>query len=228
MEALKQQRASHFYEFGPFRVDTAKCVLLRNGDAVPLSLKVFEILMVLIENRGQLLEKDELLRQVWPDTVVEENNLARSISALRKALDEQPNEHRYILTVPGRGYRFVANVREIEAGAAGFGEDASGLLIDNAVDAHRTNGIAVTGEVTTRKAAPVSDRRIALLAVLSLVALGIAAIGIVILYPRAKIEPSVAQRKLWQLTFDGGLQSEPTWSPDGRMVAYSSDRNGNF
>ena len=75
MQVLKEEQTSHFYEFGPFHVDTAKCVLQRQGEVVPLSLKVFEILLVLIEHRGQLLEKEELLRQVWPDTVVEENNL---------------------------------------------------------------------------------------------------------------------------------------------------------
>src|SRR5215468_10726135 len=116
MNETQREQTSPFYEFGPFRVDTVKYVLTRDGEVVPLNLKAFEILLALIQHRGQVLEKNELLRQVWPDTVVEENNLARSISALRKALDEQPNEHRYILTVPGRGYRFVADVREIEHG----------------------------------------------------------------------------------------------------------------
>src|SRR5262245_36328769 len=114
MEAVRQERITPFYEFGPFRVDAVKCVLLRDDEVVPLSLKAFEILLLLIEHRGQMVEKNELLKRVWPNTVVEENNLARNISALRKALDEQPNEHRYILTVPGHGYRFVASVREVE------------------------------------------------------------------------------------------------------------------
>ena len=69
-------------------------------------------MLFLLRQRGQVVKKDELLRQVWPDTVVEENNLVRQISALRKALDEHPNESQYILTIPGRGYRFVAGVRE--------------------------------------------------------------------------------------------------------------------
>src|SRR5258706_1994113 len=114
MEAVRQERAAHFYQFGAFLVDPAKCALLRNGEIVPISLKAFEMLLVLVEHRGEVLEKDDLLRHLWPDTIVEENNLARNISALRKALDEHPNEHRYILTVPGRGYRFVAEVKEVE------------------------------------------------------------------------------------------------------------------
>ncbi len=67
---------------------------------------------MLIESRGQVLEKEALLARIWPDTVVEENNLARNISALRKALGENPNEHQYVVTVPGRGYRFVSSVRK--------------------------------------------------------------------------------------------------------------------
>jgi Tol biopolymer transport system component/DNA-binding winged helix-turn-helix (wHTH) protein len=228
MEALKQQQPSHFFEFGPFRVDTAKCVLLRNGEAVPLSLKVFEILVVLIENRGQLLEKDELLRQVWPDTVVEENNLARSISALRKALDEQPNEHRYILTVPSRGYRFVADVREIEQG----GESNPGTLaasIDHEAEWTNRHDVANVTMPAARPAALRIGRRSGLLLMLGICVIGITVVLFALLIrASSKVDQTPVPRKLWQLTFDGGLQSEPTWSPDGRMIAYSSDRSGNF
>src|SRR5215475_12642594 len=126
MNETQREQTAPFYEFGPFRVDTVKYVLTREGEVVPLSLKAFEILLALIEHRGQVLEKNELLKRVWPNTVVEENNLARNISALRKALDEQPNEHRYILTIPGHGYRFVANVREVEDDPEAF----NGLALD--------------------------------------------------------------------------------------------------
>src|SRR5262247_3967319 len=120
MNEAQREQTSPFYEFGQFRVDTVKYVLTREGEVVPLNLKAFEILLALIQHRGQVLEKNELLQRVWPDTVVEENNLARNISALRKALDEQPNEHQYILTVPGRGYRFVASVREVNGASEEF------------------------------------------------------------------------------------------------------------
>jgi TolB-like protein/DNA-binding winged helix-turn-helix (wHTH) protein/lipoprotein NlpI len=101
----------HIYEFGPFRVDTLRRVLLREGNQVRLPAKAFEILLVLLEGKGRLVEKDELMRRVWPDAVVEENNLTVNISALRRSLTESPGEHRYVVTVPGRGYQFVANVR---------------------------------------------------------------------------------------------------------------------
>jgi len=102
----------HIYEFGPFRVDALRRVLLREGNQVRLPAKAFEILLVLLEGKGRLVEKDELMRRVWPDAVVEENNLTVNISALRRSLTESPGEHRYVVTVPGRGYQFVADVRQ--------------------------------------------------------------------------------------------------------------------
>ncbi|HSE21009.1 MAG TPA: winged helix-turn-helix domain-containing protein [Pyrinomonadaceae bacterium] len=104
----------HFYEFGPFRVDARKRLLLRDGNPVRLPAKAFEILLVLLQSHGRLVEKDDLMRRVWPDAVVEENNLTVNISALRKSLSEAPGEHRYVLTVPGRGYQFVADVTQYD------------------------------------------------------------------------------------------------------------------
>jgi TolB-like protein/DNA-binding winged helix-turn-helix (wHTH) protein len=101
------------YVFGPFRVDPLKRILRREGQPVPLTAKALDILLVLLEARGETLTKDELMRRVWPDTVVEEGNLSRNISSLRKALGESPDEHRYIVTLPGLGYRFVAKAREV-------------------------------------------------------------------------------------------------------------------
>lgn len=104
--------AKHFYEFGAFRLDLAKRRLLRDGEVVPLTPKAFETLLVLVENCGHVVEKDDLMEKVWPGTVVEENNLSQNISALRKALGEKREEPHYILTVSGQGYRFVASVNE--------------------------------------------------------------------------------------------------------------------
>jgi DNA-binding winged helix-turn-helix (wHTH) protein/TolB-like protein/Flp pilus assembly protein TadD len=99
------------YAFGPFLLDTRERRLLRDGKVVPLTLKAFDLLLVLVENQGHLLQKEELLRRVWPDAIVEENNLTVTISALRKALGEGPTDREYIETVPRRGYRFVADFR---------------------------------------------------------------------------------------------------------------------
>jgi len=101
------------YDFGPFRVDPRERRLLRDGEVVPLTPKVFDILLVLVQNTGHVLSKAEMMKLVWPDTVVEEGNLARNISTLRSALGERPRETQYIETVPWLGYRFVASVKEV-------------------------------------------------------------------------------------------------------------------
>lgn len=100
------------YQFGAFQLDVEKSLLSQNGESVALPPKIFDILVVLVENHGQLLDKEELMRRVWPDTFVEENNLTVSMSALRKALGDGAGGLKYIETVPRRGYRFVANVRK--------------------------------------------------------------------------------------------------------------------
>ncbi len=101
------------YAFGPFVADPVTGTLRQDGAHVVLTLKSFEVLLALIERRGQVVDKDVLLKLVWPDTIVEENNLARHISTLRKALNDHPPDHQFIVTVPGRGYRFVAPVQEL-------------------------------------------------------------------------------------------------------------------
>jgi DNA-binding winged helix-turn-helix (wHTH) protein/TolB-like protein len=100
------------YEFAEFLVDTMQRQLRRGDSVVPLTSKAFETLFVLIQHRGEIISKHDLMDAVWGDTAVEENNLTQQISALRKAFGERPNEHRYIITLPGRGYSFVAPMNE--------------------------------------------------------------------------------------------------------------------
>jgi DNA-binding winged helix-turn-helix (wHTH) protein/TolB-like protein len=115
------EQKSRFYEFDDFRIDAVKRRLLRMDEFVHLPPKVFDTLLMLIEHRGRVLEKDELMEAIWSDTIVEENNLTQNISAIRKALGENRGEHRYVVTIPGRGYRFVADVREVKANGASNG-----------------------------------------------------------------------------------------------------------
>jgi TolB-like protein/DNA-binding winged helix-turn-helix (wHTH) protein/Tfp pilus assembly protein PilF len=105
-------------------LDCVKRRLLRNGEPVPLAPKVLETLLVLIDNRERALTKDELLKQLWRDTVVEEGGLTRNISILRKTLGERPDDHQYVVTLPSRGYQFVAQVREVRGTVAAFAEAA--------------------------------------------------------------------------------------------------------
>lgn len=104
--------SSYFYQFGPFRIDRARRLLSRRGEVIPLTSKVLDTLLVLVENRGRPVAKEELMKAVWPETFVEEGNLTQNISTLRKILGESPSEHAYIETIPKVGYRFVAGVTE--------------------------------------------------------------------------------------------------------------------
>jgi DNA-binding winged helix-turn-helix (wHTH) protein/tetratricopeptide (TPR) repeat protein len=114
---------SRFYEFGPFRIDAQKRRLLRGDEALSLTPKAFETLLALVQNSGVVLDKDDLMRMIWPDTAVEEANLTQNVSVLRKVLGESSADRQYIVTVPGRGYRFVADV--IEAG-----DTSSDLIVE--------------------------------------------------------------------------------------------------
>lgn len=108
----------YFYEFGRFRLDSVKRRLLRDGEPVRLTPKAFDTLLILVQSSGRTVEKDELMQLVWPDAVVEENNLNQNISALRRALGDSRDESHYIATIPGLGYRFVAEVNTVPLGEA--------------------------------------------------------------------------------------------------------------
>ncbi|HKZ02608.1 MAG TPA: winged helix-turn-helix domain-containing protein [Pyrinomonadaceae bacterium] len=108
-----KQEEHDFYEFGPFRLDATEGVLMLRGEHVHLTPKALKLLLILVRHGNHILDKDELMRQVWPDTVVEETNLAGNIHALRQILGEGNDEERYIETIPKRGYRFVAKVRQV-------------------------------------------------------------------------------------------------------------------
>src|SRR5512137_697982 len=107
--------AKNLLEFGSFRIDPEQRLLLRHQQPVPLSPKAFELLLVLAQRSGQVVLKDELMSLLWPDTFVEESNLGQHVFQLRKALGERAQSPAYIVTVPGRGYRFAQKVRSIPA-----------------------------------------------------------------------------------------------------------------
>lgn len=113
---MSEQRDQHFYEFGPFRLIPEESLLLREGRPVGLAPKDFEVLDALVRRAGSLVGKDQLLKEVWPDSFVEEANLSRHVYALRRALGEDPEGRACIETVPKRGYRFTANVRTVANG----------------------------------------------------------------------------------------------------------------
>ena len=101
------------YEFGPFHMDPDKQVLLRGHEPVSVTPKAFETLLALVRRSRDVVSKEELLKEVWPDSIVEESNLSQNIFLLRKALGDTAENRQYIVTLPGRGYRFAATVRTI-------------------------------------------------------------------------------------------------------------------
>src|SRR5215813_8029708 len=120
------QQSNHVYEFGPFRLEAREHRLMRADQAIPLTGKAFATLRVLVEQHGRLVPKQDLMNAVWPGTVVEENNLDRNISILRKILGEQPDGRQFIETVPRVGYRFIASVREADPNSKTTSTDNAG------------------------------------------------------------------------------------------------------
>jgi len=185
------------YEFGAFLLDPDERLLLRNGQPVPLTPKAFDLLVYLVQRQGKLVQKVALMAALWPDTSVEEANLAFQISALRKALGDGAEGEALIQTVPTRGYRFVGSVRVVLPGGAEATHDGAG--------------------------APVARRRRTSLLVLiaAIVLLVSVAAGWLLLRPPRHTESP--PMRLLQLTTLTGQEYEPAFSPDGEQVAFKWD-----
>jgi Tol biopolymer transport system component/DNA-binding winged helix-turn-helix (wHTH) protein len=197
------------YEFGDFRVETSSFRLLKAGQPVALEPKALELLIFLIENNNQMLGKTDILNAVWGDAFVTENALSREIALLRKALGDDSKQPKYIETVQGRGYRFIAPVKEPATNKdAGTGPDSSPDV----------QQVSHTG--------PAPSRRLkrAALWVTACVAL-LAFAGLVFWWQSAT---SNSVRRKSQVTFSAGLDIYPTFSPDGNSLAYCSDSSGKF
>ena len=218
---MKRGDPKLFYEFGPFRLDVPERLLFRAGVMVPLAPKTFDTLLALVENSGRLVEKDELMKRLWPDTFVEEANLAHHISQLRKVFEDGANGDKYIQTVPRRGYRWVAAVKECRE--------------DEPVSVPQTEEAP---EVTTQVAQqPILDRpppteksraapEIATSShpnhrAFTLLAIASACVALVVtvaflLKPRAGLPPI----RVTPFVSDPRIKMKPAFSPDGSYVAY--------
>jgi DNA-binding winged helix-turn-helix (wHTH) protein/tetratricopeptide (TPR) repeat protein len=146
-KGLSRRMSKRVYNFGPFRLDIGEQTLQRDGQILPLKPKVFGVLAALVEKSGRLVCKDELLKQVWADSFVEEGNLTVSIFEIRKALGRSANGHKYIETVPRRGYRFVASVTEASVPSMMTRTDgvasASSITPDSSGDSAETDKAAI-------------------------------------------------------------------------------------
>jgi Tol biopolymer transport system component/DNA-binding winged helix-turn-helix (wHTH) protein len=214
-EEASGQRA---YRFGPFVVDLARRQLWRDGHLVAITSKTFDVLVVLIERREHTVSKDELLARVWPDTVVNENNLARQISSLRRALGQRPDEHDYLVTIPGHGYRFVAALHDVDEAPEPVHPPAPSPADDGpvALEAHRIGPSAAPARRRWIPTAVVSAAAIVVVAVTADRAL------------RPDDAGPPARRALQRITYDAAaVPRDAAWSPDGQRLVYTSDRAGN-
>jgi serine/threonine-protein kinase len=183
----------NIYKFGDFRLDVARRLLLRrdNGQAVKLTSKAFDTLLYMVRHAGTILTKDELMRAVWPDTIVEENNLSQNVSSLRRVLGEKQGENRYIATVPGRGFSFVAAVTPLAGGE-------SADVIEGALQGVRGEEVS-TVLTPARGQSAWRRKRLIILAGVSLTAL--VSLGVYVWRVRMKTVPAAPVRTVAVLPF---------------------------
>jgi Tol biopolymer transport system component/DNA-binding winged helix-turn-helix (wHTH) protein len=215
------------YAFGNFRVDSVERVLMRHGEQVPLTPKVFDLLLLLVENNGRVIEKEKLMREIWPDTFVEEGNLTQNISVLRKILSRDGPQ--YIQTVPRRGYRFVGHVREIPGDGLLIEERSLTRVVveETQPDRHsREPARTVDSPPTINRPSSLHWRKAALISALALVGIAALGLGLTTLAPRkvASRNPlpfTVNNVTLRTITSNGNVVYGVI-SDDGQFVVYST------
>jgi Tol biopolymer transport system component/DNA-binding winged helix-turn-helix (wHTH) protein len=232
------------YEFDEFRLDAAKRQLRRGAEIVPLYSKAFDLLLVLVQSSGRDLTKDEILEKVWPGQILEESNLTVNISAVRRALGEKASQPRYLITIPGRGYRFIANVRDEQDAANGFViesqtisqitvEEETDEVDDEAIEALERPAVSierkeigalneanVLSEAGRMPALPaVFKRPMALAALVSLLIVLVSAFVLRSVWKAKVTSPRFQQVKLRQLTNDGKVINAAI-SPDGKFFVF--------
>ncbi|MGO9088225.1 MAG: winged helix-turn-helix domain-containing protein [Candidatus Sulfotelmatobacter sp.] len=219
----------HLLEFGPFRVDPEQRVLLRDQEPIPLSPKAFDLLLALVERSGQVVPKDELMNALWPDTFVEESNLGQHVFQLRKALGERAQGSSYIVTIPGRGYRFAQTVRTLprEEGIVIQSHSRSRVVIEEEVVGAR-NGREAASPLAERelKALPPAElaHKWSRARIAALLLLG-AAVGGLTAWVFFRPEPMPRVLRSVQLTYSGRVEPFGQALSDGPRV-YFAERSG--
>jgi eukaryotic-like serine/threonine-protein kinase len=190
----------HLLEFGPFRVDPEQRLLQRDQETVSLSPKAFDLLLVLIQHSGQVVLKDDLMKLLWPDTFVEESNLGQHVFQLRKALGDRSQDSTYIVTVPGRGYRFAQQVHT--SAAEPVEPEESGIVVES----HTRSQVLIEKEALVTRATPITARRLQI-ALGSVAILGLVIVAAVYrhyrLSPKLTVKDTVVLADFANTTGDG-------------------------
>jgi len=207
------------YEFGPFRMDPATQVLLRENQPIPVTPKAFETLLALVRRSREVVTKEELLKEIWPDSFVEESNLSQNIFMLRKALGDTAENRQYIVTLPGRGYRFAAPVRVVteqgEVLVAHARARTQIVIEENEAEAEQAL------KTTQEAALPLRTQpRKAFYYFVAAALLLSAALAGALFLRRSPPANFPANREWEQLTFFTDSAVYPALSPDGRMLAF--------
>src|SRR5262244_3219312 len=203
-----QVGTSQVIRFATFEVDLQNGELRKYGVKVKLTGQPFQVLAILLERPGTVVTREELQKRLWPDTFVDvDHNLNTAINKIREALGDSSENPRFVETLPRRGYRFIAPVTANGTAAAAVAEAAEFRPSSGPQSAARKRPF----------------RALALLGAVILLGAG----GLWI-YKQREAPAKPSQRTLTRLTFEDGLQTGATWSPDGRYIAYSSDRGGKF
>jgi Tol biopolymer transport system component/DNA-binding winged helix-turn-helix (wHTH) protein len=219
-----------FYEFDEFRLDPEEKVLLRRGKPVDLRPRVYQLLATLVENHGRIVEKDDLMNQVWADSFVEESNLTFTVRQLRKVLGDDAHEPRFIETVPRRGYRFIAEVKEVltdefpgnpnlsvKLNYEAQSETSDELLLDETVEKKTNSQLA--GQARKRQT-------YIILGLITFTAIILVVSGFIYraTYSQASA-PNFRQTKLTRLTSFGNSHLAAI-SPDGKYIVHVKDEGG--
>jgi DNA-binding winged helix-turn-helix (wHTH) protein/Tfp pilus assembly protein PilF len=219
----------HFYEFGPYRLDVANRLLLREGETLPLTPKAVETLLALIEHGGEVIRKDDLMKLVWPDHVVEEGNLTQNIYLLRKALSNGSDGQKYIETIPRRGYRFVGEVRATQDEGNGNAEkrrlDKNGSLTSSSFHHSAPASLdTVSPDAKRSEASSLPRRRRLNILILTCAAALItsATLFYLAISGRQKTTEALA------LKLNSAGQKPPTEQPNGNTEAYQAYLKGRY
>ncbi|HEY9434363.1 MAG TPA: winged helix-turn-helix domain-containing protein [Blastocatellia bacterium] len=228
------KETKQLYEFGPFRLDVDERLLMRDGRMTPLPPKVFDTLLVLVENSGRVVTKDELMQSLWPDTFVEESNLTQNISQLRRALSDGASDAHYIETIPKRGYRFVAGVQSLAVNGVseedviavnGHAPAPAGEPADQSDGLEQTLPPVV--KVATEK---LSRKRFAAVVTLMAFSSAVVVSALVIASRQAGSNDGQARSAFQQATLvkltASGKALLPAISRDGKFVAYVEEEDG--